>query len=379
MSRDNLNIHLWAPNIFGFKGGIQRFSRFLLDSLNREGHDVTTYLKLDMQKSVPQDYSKIYTFGDKLKFFNLIIFSLFLIFGALRKRPHLIISTHLNFGPVALLIYYLTKTPYWLVAHGVDAWSIRGFFRNIAFRNATKIIAVSNYTKARIQEDKKIDPAKVEVLYNTFEEDFFTIGDKSSSLMTKHSITAQNQVILSVCRFDSEERYKGYDLILEALPDLLIDFPNLLYLVVGSGDDLSRFKNDLIQRKLEQHVIIVGSVSDIELLNYYRLCDIFVLPSSGEGFGIVFLEALGCGKPVIGGNLDGSQDALCNGELGLLINPHSKEDLKGAISTLIRKKCANPIIFSPEVLRKEVLKRFGREVFVSQLAKLIRTLEIGAK
>src|SRR5205807_3019227 len=121
------------------------------------------------------------------------------------------------------------------------------------------------------------------------------------------------------------------DEVLQVLPSLATKIPNIAYLVVGDGSDRARLEQKARQLGLEERVIFAGRISEEEKSDHYRLADAYVMPSSGEGFGIVFLEALACGIPVIGSKIDGSRDALRNGRLGILVNPTDPAELRTAI------------------------------------------------
>jgi glycosyltransferase involved in cell wall biosynthesis len=112
--------------------------------------------------------------------------------------------------------------------------------------------------------------------------------------------------------------------------------------IVGDGDDKPRLESMACERGVRHRVIFVGSVNEngngdepFALIDWYRTADVFVMPSTGEGFGIVFLEALACGLPVVAGNEDGSRDALLDGALGTIIDPMEKNQLIDAVLTAI--------------------------------------------
>lgn len=383
-SKGNMNfqarqkfIHFWAPNIYGFHGGIQAFSLYLFQALQELGYLQKLSLKLDREVDLPKSAQNFSCYGQYPWFLRTMAFSAGVTIQSLFSKPSLVLSTHLNFAPVA---YYLKKylnIPYWVVAHGVDAWKIEGILRRLAFAKADKILAVSNYTRSKIMDSFDLDPESILILHNTFDEERFSIAKKSPELLCKYALQHDNPVILSVCRFDAGEQYKGYDLVLESIPSLLVDFPSLRYVVVGQGNDLDRFRNKVVSLGLEKQVIIVGGVSNQDLPKFYQLCDVFALPSLGEGFGIVFLEALASGKPVIGGNLDGSVEPLQNGELGVLINPRSKNEFSAAVANLLSQKNLDPLLYNPEHLRRQVVLRFGRESFKRRVAEIFKDIGMG--
>src|SRR5205085_3283125 len=122
------------------------------------------------------------------------------------------------------------------------------------------------------------------------------------------------------------------------LPLLSRDIPNIAYLIVGDGSDRLRLEQKARQLGVAERVIFAGHISEEEKPDHYRLADAYVMPSSGEGFGIVYLEALACGIPVIGSKIDGSRDALRDGRLGILVNPKDSDELRAAILQALAAK-----------------------------------------
>lgn len=144
-------------------------------------------------------------------------------------------------------------------------------------------------------------------------------------------------------------------------------YPGIRYLLAGSYDEQEKkFLDEMIRKlQLEDSVVMTGFVPDEELVNHFKASDIYVMPSTKEGFGIVFIEAMFYGVPVIAGNVDGSVDALYNGKLGLLVDPF---DVK-AISNAIEKIIDNRISYMPD--RKLLMEHSGYENYKRKLAKAI--------
>ena len=140
---------------------------------------------------------------------------------------------------------------------------------------------------------------------------------------------------MTVSRLASSERYKGNDRVIRALPQVLLKHPETIYVIVGDGDDRPRLEALAAEVGVTEKVRFVGQVKPEELPDHFRLADVFVMPSTGEGFGIVFLEAMATGIPVIGGNRDGSLDPLADGVLGRAVDPDNGEELTSAICTAL--------------------------------------------
>ncbi len=137
---------------------------------------------------------------------------------------------------------------------------------------------------------------------------------------------------------------------------------------MGKGDDRPRLEQFIRQHQLQDCVSLTRYIPDSELGDYYNLCDVFAMPSKGEGFGIVYLEALACGKPVLAGNQDGALDALCQGELGALVDPDDIDAIAQTLIAILEGKSTHPLIYRHEALRQAVIDRFGFEQFQTTLA-----------
>jgi glycosyltransferase involved in cell wall biosynthesis len=369
------NIHIWAPDLFSTTGGIQAFSRYLIDAV-RAGASSKYFralIKNDLPDDIP-DKRALHSFnayGNWPLRLRSARFALGCMRHAWRERPGLIVSTHLNFGPLAMVARRSIGAPYILVAHGIDAWGITNDSRKRALRKADLTLAVSNYTRDRLIQEVGLDEARVKILPNTFAAERFAIAPKPPQLLRRYGLRPDTPVILTVCRLADTECYKGYDQIIKAMPEILRVVPNARYLLVGKGPDRPRIEKLIAEAGVYDAVILAGFVPDEELAEHYNLCDIFAMPSRAEGFGIVYLEALACGKPVLAGNKDGSRDALGGGELGLLVDPDDTAEIAAEIIRVLRREHWRPEIFDPELLRRRVIELFGFEAFKHAVADLL--------
>ena len=369
--KHNLNIHLWFPDLFETKGGIQTYSSYFLRVIQNLYSDIQCDLFIKNDKSFSSsshlNLIKLHCTGDFPLPFRTPAFAAQILILAALNRPSLVISTHFNFIPLAYRLYLLFDIPYWAIAHGIEAWNLKNPNLKCALRYANRILAVSHYTRDRILKEQNLDPDKVVVLPNTFDSERFTITHKPYHLLKRYHLTQQQSVILTVARLSKSEQYKGYDRVLQALPKIRSVIPNVHYLLVGKGDDRPRIEQIIQELQLENHVTLAGFVPDEELCDHYNLCDVFAMPSKREGFGIVYLEAMACGKPCLGGNQDGALDALDQGEIGVLVNPDDIDEIADALIQILEKKYPNPLLYQPEQLRQAVIDRFGFEAFQQRL------------
>jgi phosphatidyl-myo-inositol dimannoside synthase len=261
---------------------------------------------------------------------NRIAYSLGVLRAAAMLRPFdFVYCGHLYLAPLAALVAWLLGVPLWLQLHGCEAWEPPSRAERLAAERAKLITAVSRYTRRRFLTLAGTDPARVRVLPNTF-DGRFSPGSKSAELLDRYGLRGKS-VLLTVGRLDPHERRKGHDKVIEALPEITKTFPNVVYLIAGQGDDRARLEALSRQLGVEQAVLFTGGITPDALPQLYRLADLFVMPSMQEGFGIVFLEAAASGVRVIGGNADGSIDALADGTVGVAVDPADTPALARAI------------------------------------------------
>ncbi len=277
--------------MFEFKGGIQTYSQFFLQALQALRPDWRYEVFLKHDRKLPSQHP--FLSNTRFQFAGMaplplrtLVYALQLLLGGSRQRPQLIITTHLNFTPVARWLKQWFGIPYWTIAHGVEAWNIQRPALRDALQDADRILAVSSYTRDRLLKEQSLHPSQVVLLPNTFDPERFHIAAKPKHLLERYGLSSKQCLILTVARLDSQEQYKGYDQILRAMPMVREQIPQAHYILVGKGDDRPRVEALIQQLCLEEHVTLTGFVSDQELADHYNLCDVFAMPSKGEGFGI---------------------------------------------------------------------------------------------
>lgn len=228
-----------------------------------------------------------------------------------------------------------------LFAHGIEIWNaLAGWKRQILSK--TEIWAMSRYTADQIVQHHGIASSKIKVLNNCLDP-YFKLSEpvsKPATVLDKYGLNSNQKVVLTICRLSSSEQYKGYDLVIECLKQITQVYPDLVYLLVGKADraELARIQKLIANYNLQKNVILTGFVPEDELLLHYQLADVFVMPSKAEGFGLVFIEAAAYGCAIIGGDADGSRDALMDGKLGTLLNPNDTTAIGEAIIIALRKE-----------------------------------------
>jgi phosphatidyl-myo-inositol dimannoside synthase len=197
-------------------------------------------------------------------------------------------------------------------------------------------------------------PERLIVLPNTVSPDF-SPGD-GSNLRAAWGLQGK-RVLLAVGRMDSRERYKGHDRVIAAIRQLVAAGHDVVYLIVGEGDDRRRLENRACEAGVADRVRFLDTVDLPTLIKIYRAADLFVMPSTGEGFGIAFLEAMASGTPALGLAIAGAKDALADGELGIGV-------MESELTTALAREFERPKR-DPEKLARAVQARFGRQRFTT--------------
>ena len=256
--------------------------------------------------------------------------------------------------------------------HGLDllepARSMR--YRAIlkrTLRSAATVIANSNFT-ASVARELGTPTKNILVLNPGIDVARFSPGERPADIAGRLGVRPHDRVLLSVGRLIPR---KGFDLTLEALPRVLEAHPFTLYIIAGDGPDRGRLEQLASTLNVAGHVRFVGSVPTHELPLYYRLADIFVMPSryireqgDVEGFGIVFLEAGLSEVPSVGGNSGGIPDAIVHSETGLLVNPTDPVDCADRICDLLDDR--DLLVRMGTTARSRVIAEFSWRRIVSK-------------
>lgn len=298
------------------------------------------------------------------------------ILGAIRtsfrRSPFdFIFCAHLNFVPLAFAVSRMLGIPMWLHLHGIEAWEKPSRVVRWSAEGSTLITSVSRHTRRMFLRWVNLAPQIVHILPNTFGRQFNPVGERSSSI-EKYGL-AGKKVLLTVSRLSSQDDYKGHNKVIRCLPELCSEFDDLVYAIGGEGD-LRKGLQKLAESLQVSHAVkFLGPIKHDELPSLYRGADVFVMPSTGEGFGIVYLESIACGTPVIAGNGDGARDPLQDGSLGVLV---TEEELRESIREILKTKDPSMHTGTLDAQRaKSVVRFFGRPTFLSNVHAITEGLQ----
>ncbi len=304
-----MRILLLATDAYGGHGGIALFNRELCAALTE--HEITVLPRV--VRGPVGDVPPHVTFvaraaANPLSYFVALA-------AARRARPDLVICGHINLLPVAF------GAPL-LVVHGIEAWKRR----RASLDKCRGVVSVCALTRDRLLAWSGYrGPAYV--LPNAVHLEQYGIRPRRPDLVARHRLEGK-RVLLTVGRLESAERSKGFDEVLEVLRDLPED---VVYVIAGGGNDAVRLQQKARDLGVGERVRFTGLFEERDKPDLYNLADVYVMPSRGEGFGFVFLEALACGLPVIGSRIDGGREALLDGKLGLLVDPTNPAEIRAAI------------------------------------------------
>ncbi len=249
---------------------------------------------------------------------------------------YVLVGNILPLGTATWLLSFFCKFKYAVIIHGTDiAYAQKSsrkkrLAKKILSR-ANTIVCNSSYGASLVKEINS-NWAKKIVIANPCVEEF-----QGEIKLPKKNITEGKNILFSISRLMNR---KGIDRVIEIMPEITAKFPNMIYVIAGTGPDEESLKK---QAKDQDNIMFLGKISEAEKWGWLKNCDIFIQPTREEdgnfdGFGIVYLEANLMEKPVIAGDSGGVRDAVENGLNGLLVDPENNEDIKNAIIKLTKDK-----------------------------------------
>jgi phosphatidyl-myo-inositol dimannoside synthase len=291
---------------------------------------------------------------------------------AARRRPKLVIAAHPNLAPiVSAMRLAAPRTKSIICTHGIEVWEPLSSLRRNSLRRATLVMSPSRATADFLVSIQGVAPGKIRVLPWGLDPDFDAkLLATSSALLPKEF--PSGRVILTVGRWEATERYKGMDTLIHAMPRLLMRWPQLQLAIVGTGEDRPWLENIARDSGVGLHIHFLTGLSYDQLSACYKAAEIFALPSRGEGFGFVYLEAMARSKPVIGGAHGGAPEVIKDGVTGYLVQHGDPVQLATSIDTLLS---------DPELAKKmgargreRIDNEFRFSVFSKGFKKILREL-----
>ncbi len=269
----------------------------------------------------------------KIQVLTYLFFNVFYSLRKLRKMDVIHVQWPIPNGLGALFLKKIYGIPYINTVHGEEVHLSRRYHMLFALRwlvnNSSKTITNSNATRKFCLE-AGLDSEKIEVIPFGVDTDFFRPLD-----------VYKDENIFQILSVGYLIERKGFEYLIRAMPHVLTEHENARLKIVGSGPLESKLKSLIYELDLGDQVEIVKNVSDEKLLMMYNSADLFVLPSivdsqgNTEGLGVVLLEAMACGVPVIGSDVGGISDIIENKENGLLVEEKLIGNLSKSISLLI--------------------------------------------
>ena len=289
---------------------------------------------------------------------------------AARRNAKLVLAAHPNLAPVVQAMRIAAPRMKSIVcAHGADVWEPLGILQRLTLRHSNLVLAPSKDTAAHVAEEQGVPEDRIRVLPWGLDPQFEALISPGS-----HPVLPENfpsgRVILSVGRWLATERYKGMDTLITALPRLLTQRPEVQLALVGAGDDRAWLEDLAEQTGVNRHVHFLTGLTYSEIAACYAACEIFALPSRGEGFGLVYLEAMACGKPIIGGLHGGAPEVIQDGVTGYLVPHGDPIQLATSLETLLADPVHAKEMGARAKQRAEHEFRFN--VFAKSLKKILR-------
>lgn len=273
-----------------------------------------------------------------------ILFTVKALQFALRVKPEVLVCQTVVDGISGILLSRLLRVPHVVFVYSEELHGpVRPMTRkaqDIVLAAAGKIFANSSYTQGMLLE-RGVSADKIALLHPGVEIRPQSLSQEVQQMLRQRHGLEGKRVLLTVSRLVPT---KGVDTVIEALPRIASEIPNVEYLVVGKGPYAGDFQKLAQDRGVCGKVHFAGHIPDDELPYYYDLCDVFIMMSKPgaegqkEGFGMALAEAGAYAKPVIGGDCGGTRDAVIDKETGFLVDPHKPEQVARTVLRLLRDK-----------------------------------------
>lgn len=333
-----------ATDAYGGRGGIASYNRYLIRALceyptMEQVVAIPRKISYSLEEMPPNLRYRVEAAGGKLRYLWACLQTLFA-----EPRFDLIICGHLHLLPFARLLGFFYRCPFVPIIYGVEAWTpTKHESANFLCRRLKSFVAIRRLTARRFIEWAKLPSNSYYYLPNCIDETQFGVRPYRHDLMERYGIRGKT-VVMTAGRLDKgHDLNKGFDEILEVLPELSTRIPNVKYMVMGDGKDRERLAEKARHLGVAHLVVFTGYVSNAEKADHYRLADVLAMPGSNAEFDrypyrFVFLEALACGVPVVGCRLeDRSEIEDPDSQLIIQVDPNNKREIIDGILAALSK------------------------------------------
>jgi phosphatidyl-myo-inositol dimannoside synthase len=247
------------------------------------------------------------------------------------RRVNWLMFTHIGIARAQLRVPKHWRRPYAVMLHGIEAWNATlDRDRLAAMQQARLRLAISAHTARRVAAaHPELPPIEV-CLLGLLPDD-----EHPDRVPADVRVDYGPHSVVIVGRMSSGERYKGHDQLLLAWPRVLADVPDANLVIVGRGDDVERLHTKASALGIARNVHFTGFLPDAAVRAVLRHAAAFAMPSRGEGFGLVYLQAMRAGVPCLGSRDDAAADVIVDGETGLLVPRQDPDAIAGAVARLL--------------------------------------------
>jgi glycosyltransferase involved in cell wall biosynthesis len=296
--------------------------------------------------------------GDKSRFVRKAL--------RLGRKADRIVCGHVSQLPVAWLAarFRLRWPPCYLVAHGIEVWRPFTFLERRALRGARGVWCVSDFTRRELLSRCPLQSSRARVMPNALDPYFEAPPVAEPATAGAAEAATEAPETLCVSRLDRDDRYKGVDHLIAALPAVRARVPGATLRIVGTGSDRPRLQRLATELELNASVTFAGVASDAALKDDYGRCRAFALPSEKEGFGLVYLEAMAGGKPCLAAQAGGAPEVI-DSTCGRLVPYGDVPAIADAWSELLTAS------WDAEAIRERTRARFGYEAFRERLREAL--------
>lgn len=365
MAEPSLKILFLITSAFNQTGGIHTFNRAFIKALDEMAAERNWQVKIFsiLDPRAPAEASRyvrsVFFRGFEGNRSNFAIAAL----RASRNADKVILG-HVNVASLALGMRANTIS---VIVHGIEVWRKLSFLQRLGVSRVRNILSVSQYTANALVHFNGMPPARFRILPDTLDPFY---SELATTCRSREQLgLPPGRMLLTVARLSLADKYKKIDLAIQAMPEILKRAPDAFYVIVGEGDDRARLQNLVKSAGLDEKVKLTGAVSSESLPSYYQACDVFVLPSLKEGFGIVFLEAMYHSKTCVGARAGGSPEVIEEGETGLLAEPDDVTSLASCLSRILQGDSLR--LAMGRRGRERLEQKFSFAIFRQNLAQIL--------